>query len=337
VKINELAKRLGLTPRAIRLYEQKGLLKPQRNADNGYRDYSDQDAWRLQTVASLRELGLGLQQIVGLLDKLDRDDRAEVHHYLELQRMAFTAKWVELKYAISCLDELITRTENKGSLALEDLFQLSGEVKRLQSAHASWKDRWHFDQLAVRFDEAAAQVATGSAATSEEYESALELIAEWVSPQREEKGLDIGTGTGNLAGKLLQRGADMAAVDQSKEMLSLCRRKHPQVACKLGNALSLPFLDRQFHFAVSAFALQHLEEEQQLLALAEMDRVLRSNGRICLAGPMYLTEAEKAASSPDKYPSSRSRLTEWLQQHHYVTIAHRISEGLHAVYGVRKH
>ena len=43
------------------------------------------------------------------------------------------------------------------------------------------------------------------------YDEALEQTAHWISPALGEKGLDIGTGTGNLAGKLLQHGADMTA------------------------------------------------------------------------------------------------------------------------------
>jgi predicted site-specific integrase-resolvase len=60
MRINELADRLGITPRAIRLYEQKGLLRPERTPDNGYRSYSEEDSWRLQTIASLREIGLSI-------------------------------------------------------------------------------------------------------------------------------------------------------------------------------------------------------------------------------------------------------------------------------------
>ncbi|MDQ0916811.1 MerR family DNA-binding transcriptional regulator [Paenibacillus sp. V4I5] len=43
--INEISRKLGITARAIRFYEQKGLIKPAKQKDNGYRTYTEQDAW----------------------------------------------------------------------------------------------------------------------------------------------------------------------------------------------------------------------------------------------------------------------------------------------------
>ncbi|WP_051620655.1 MerR family transcriptional regulator [Paenibacillus sp. UNC451MF] len=61
MKINELAKRLDVTPRAIRFYEEKGLLQPEYE-ENGYRRYTEDDAWRLQTIAAFREIGFGIEE-----------------------------------------------------------------------------------------------------------------------------------------------------------------------------------------------------------------------------------------------------------------------------------
>jgi putative AdoMet-dependent methyltransferase len=67
----------------------------------------------------------------------------------------------------------------------------------------------------------------------------------------------------------------MAGIDQSKEMLKQCGRKYPQMDLKLGNFLAIPYLDGQFDFAVTSFALHHISDEQKLLALDEMRRVLK--------------------------------------------------------------
>ncbi|NBD26426.1 MerR family transcriptional regulator [Paenibacillus sp. T1] len=96
------------------------MLAPARESDNGYRSFSESDALRLQTISALRAVGFGLEQIKSMIDKLDRGDSATVHHDLELQRMAVAAKWVEGKYAIDMLDELIGRLEAKGRLDAAD-------------------------------------------------------------------------------------------------------------------------------------------------------------------------------------------------------------------------
>ncbi|MBP3961124.1 MerR family transcriptional regulator [Paenibacillus lignilyticus] len=339
MKINDLAKRLNVTPRAIRLYESKGLMKPERGQENGYRYYSESEAWRLQTISSLRELGLSIEQIKALMTKLDQGDSATVHHYLELQRMALTAKWVEWKYAIGMLDELIARFEQKQQLDVEDLFQLTGELKGIQHSQSTWMDTWDFDRLAAVYDRSEAMLSTGSVLSQAEYETALDFIVQWVSPKSGEQGLDIGTGTGNLAGKLLALGAAMSALDQSKEMLAKCRERYPAMTAKLGNALALPFMDKQFTLIVSAFALHHLNGQQQLLALDQMDRVLAPGGRICIAGLMYEGEWSSSSMPPDttKHSTNRQELLEWFRNRDFITVSQAVNPWIHVVYAVRKH
>ncbi|REE88639.1 MerR-like DNA binding protein [Paenibacillus taihuensis] len=341
MKINELAQKLHMTRRAIRLYESKGLLQPVRGEDNGYRYYSDNDAWRLQTIGSLREMGLSLDQIKALIEKQDQGDAESVHHYLELQRMALYEKWTKWKHVIGTIDELIQRFEMKQTLALDDLFQLSGDLQQVHESVSTWKDTWEFDRIAAGFDGAPALLSSGPSLSQGEYETVLDFIVQWVAPKQGEEGLDIGTGTGNLAGKLQLSGARMSAIDQSREMLARCREKFPDIAAKLGNALALPFLDRQFSFVVSAFALHHLDAKQQELALEEMDRVLMPNGRVCLAGLMFEgvdveVVADKKASG-NKYPTDRPKLLNWFYSRDYITVQHAVNDWIHVVYAVRKH
>jgi MerR family transcriptional regulator, thiopeptide resistance regulator len=63
-----IAKRLGIGPKALRLWESEGLIKPHRLA-NGWRVFRQGDvidAWR---VASLKELGFSLRAIKALLSR----------------------------------------------------------------------------------------------------------------------------------------------------------------------------------------------------------------------------------------------------------------------------
>ncbi len=338
MRIQQIAERLNMTPRAIRLYEKKGLLAPERSADNGYRSYSEADAWRLQTIASLRGLGLSLEQIEALLCRYEQGSFQETHHGLELMRMEMVAKWVELQHAIRSVDEWIARSERKNALDLQDLFELADELRRVRQASA-WEDRWEFDRIASQYDHAAQTHAIGPMVTAQLYEQTLDFMTEWIAPLSGEHGLDIGTGTGNLAGRLLgtARNVTMCAVDQSREMLTRCRAKFPELRTKLGNAMSLPYVDEQFHYVATAFALHHLDPAQQLLALREMTRVVRPNGRICIAGLMTDRRATPAADiAPAKHPTDRAMLLQWFRDRGYITIQHRMSDSIHIVFAVRR-
>ena len=63
MRIKEVEQRTGLTAKAIRLYESKGLLKPARETENDYRDYTEEDVARLKTIAVLRKLDIPVKTI----------------------------------------------------------------------------------------------------------------------------------------------------------------------------------------------------------------------------------------------------------------------------------
>lgn len=59
MRISEVTRRAGVTPSAVRWYEQEGVLAAPDREDNGYRDYVEADLARLRLLVSLRRLGLG--------------------------------------------------------------------------------------------------------------------------------------------------------------------------------------------------------------------------------------------------------------------------------------
>jgi DNA-binding transcriptional MerR regulator len=69
LKVGELARRTGLTVRALHHYDAIGLLKPSLHTEAGYRLYTAGDVARLQQVLSLRQLGFSLDEIRDCLDR----------------------------------------------------------------------------------------------------------------------------------------------------------------------------------------------------------------------------------------------------------------------------
>ncbi|MGE5591470.1 MAG: MerR family transcriptional regulator [Bacillota bacterium] len=71
--IADLAAEFGITPRAIRYYEEMGLLSPQRSQETQQRLYSRSDRARLKLILRGRRFGFGLKEIKELLDLYDVD------------------------------------------------------------------------------------------------------------------------------------------------------------------------------------------------------------------------------------------------------------------------
>jgi DNA-binding transcriptional MerR regulator len=67
-KVGELARRTGLTVRALHHYDEIGLLRPSLRTPSGHRLYERGDVARLQQVQSLRMLGFPLDEVRRLLE-----------------------------------------------------------------------------------------------------------------------------------------------------------------------------------------------------------------------------------------------------------------------------
>ncbi len=82
--ISQLAREFALTTRAIRFYEDEGLLAPQRNGR--VRIYGERERVRIKLILRGKRLGLALAEIAELLDmyEVSRNERAQLSKFLLL-------------------------------------------------------------------------------------------------------------------------------------------------------------------------------------------------------------------------------------------------------------
>jgi DNA-binding transcriptional MerR regulator len=80
--ISELSREFDVTPRAIRFYEDQGLLSPRR--DGQRRIYTARDRTRLKLTLRGKRLGLTLSEIRELIDMYEpgRDERPQLERFL---------------------------------------------------------------------------------------------------------------------------------------------------------------------------------------------------------------------------------------------------------------
>ena len=63
MRIKDVENRVGITKKNIRFYEKEGLLYPERELENSYRDYSEDDILRLEQIKLLRKLRVPISDI----------------------------------------------------------------------------------------------------------------------------------------------------------------------------------------------------------------------------------------------------------------------------------
>lgn len=91
--IGQLAHAVGLSVRALRFYDQQGLLSPARRSPAGYRLYGGEDMHRLYRIVGLRRLGLSLRDIRAVLDGASGELSTIVERQLEqVQRQVVAAQ-----------------------------------------------------------------------------------------------------------------------------------------------------------------------------------------------------------------------------------------------------
>lgn len=120
--IGDLAREFDLTTRAIRFYEDLGLLQPERSGPAGRsRIYSGRDRTRLKLTLRAKRLGLSLTEAKDIIDMYDspRDTGAQLQKFLDV--LALHRKQLESQMADmqSNLDELKTHEKEARALLLK--------------------------------------------------------------------------------------------------------------------------------------------------------------------------------------------------------------------------
>ncbi|RCW51061.1 MerR family transcriptional regulator [Paenibacillus prosopidis] len=292
MKVHEAAKLLGVTPRSLRFYEEKGLIKPHKEAVNGYRTYSDDDLLRLRWIVTLRELGMPVSAIIEALNSMDEPEAFICK--IDGARASLYEEWVSATEALQALDETLLAWQQGGSAQLVHAEQTAERIRQNRKLRSSWSDQWNYNEIALRYGQDAPQATLEGELTAQQYEQALGRTVEWLDPRPGEPGLELGAGSGNLSVLLAAAGVKLTVIEQSTEMLSILRNRLPLVDAKQGNLLTLPLTSQSYSFIGCTFAMHHLNHSQQLLALEEMDRVLMPGGRIVITGLMSEQEPEQS-------------------------------------------
>jgi DNA-binding transcriptional MerR regulator len=138
--IQEVARFAGTTSRALRHYGDVGLLPASRTGGNGYRYYDASALTRLQRILLLRQLGLGLPDIAGVLDG-EKSDAVALAQHLEWLRK----EQDRLTRQIRSVEQTMAKLEGGEQVMAENMFE--------GFDHTQYKDevqqRWGADAYAT--------------------------------------------------------------------------------------------------------------------------------------------------------------------------------------------
>ncbi len=137
LKINEVEALVGITKKNIRFYEEKGLLCPVRNSENGYRDYGQAEVEELRRIKLLRKLGLPIEEIRRMQEGKQTVGDGMRRHLVTLERDR-----QNIDEAVRLCRLLQEREIPLGELDAEDVL---AEMERLEQSGASFQNRQRQD------------------------------------------------------------------------------------------------------------------------------------------------------------------------------------------------
>ena len=131
----EACRRLGITRKALRLYEQHGLVTPERTGAD-WRIYGPDQIARLHRIIALKSFGFPLTRIAELLaGKLP-----DLARFLDFHEQAARKTLEQARHATNLLAAARHRLAKQGSLSTDDLIFLTREITMTAKSEATIAD-----------------------------------------------------------------------------------------------------------------------------------------------------------------------------------------------------
>ena len=152
-----------------------------------------------------------------------------------------------------------------------------------------------FDVWADGYDESVRLADESDAYPFAGYAAILKEIYGRVCASGAKAVLDIGFGTGTLAGQLYQQGCDVFGQDFSSRMIQLAQEKMPRAKLYQGDfslGLVQELKQQRYDAIIATYALHHLTDEQKVAFLQELLPLLQDNGCIYVGDVAFATRAQ---------------------------------------------
>ena len=125
----EIAKKAGVSQKAVRLYDEKGLLKPTEYSEGNYRLYDKEALEILEKIVALKQIGFSLEEI---RDNLVTGDAKDIEEALRMQLAVMEEKRYRIDMVIDAINRTLARKDE--SLDWDDVAGIVQSVTVDQNA-----------------------------------------------------------------------------------------------------------------------------------------------------------------------------------------------------------
>lgn len=193
--VQKLGGLAGVSTRALRYYDEIGILKPARINSSGYRIYGQKEVDMLQQILFYRELGVSLENIKEIVTASDFDGANALREHRE----KLLAKRDQLDLLIANVEKTIAAAERR--IKMSDKEKFEGFKKKMIEDN----EKKYGKEIREKYGKETVEKSNEKFMnmTKEQYDEANSLTNELMSTLRQ------AFKTGNPAGELAQKAADL--------------------------------------------------------------------------------------------------------------------------------
>ena len=293
----EFAKIVGMTKRALRHYNQFGILKPSFENKSGHKFYSEESFFEAQRILSLRFIGFSLDEIMDI-----QKSHKDMKESLRLQQEVLEEKVNQINAIIKAIDYMHKTMEQSGEIVWENIFN-AVKFSKYEMVKSMMME--YYDERAEEYDEI--YEGKGPATCRPEvYAIDIEGIGKFAESFGKGNILDIACGSGYWLKFLYNKCGTFTFLDQSEQMLKECRLKAERFGITgRSRFIKSDILDYffeetdRFDCAFIGFLLGHFTKTQEEVFFKKLKDILKPGAEILIIDSTWNKERAKKLNKED--------------------------------------
>ena len=137
----EIAREAGVSQKTLRVYDEKGLLKPVGYSEGNYKLYDKNSLIILEKIIALKHVGFSLEEIK---NSLENEDEESITETLKKQLVLMENKIYEMKKAADCIRVALARIEDN-----PDWDDVADIIKKMEMSQGQDERRWYAETHAA--------------------------------------------------------------------------------------------------------------------------------------------------------------------------------------------
>lgn len=294
----EFCRIVGMTKRALRHYNELGILMPEYVNESGYKFYSDGSFYEAQRILALRFIGFSLEEIKDI-----QKSHSGIKESLKLQHAVMQEKINQIQTIITAISDMENTVEQSGEIVWESIFNA---VKFAKYELVKEKMMEYYDERAKEYDEIFEGRGSATDFEAQYYITDIEGIEKFIENFGKGNTIDIACGSGYWLKYYFNKCNNFTFIDQSEQMLKLCKLKANKYRIMdkstfiKSDILDYIFdINEKYDSAVIGFLLSHFTKAQEEVFFEKLKGVLKPGSEILIIDSTWTKERAKKQNKED--------------------------------------